>query len=120
MNIEQVASVAHEANRALCLSYGDTSQPPWADAPDWQKVSAVSGVRFHLANPSASASASHENWLKEKAADGWTYSPVKDTERKQHPCFLPFDALPAEQQAKGHLFRNIVHALARYTDKRGM
>lgn len=106
-----VARICHEANRAYCLTLGDDSQPAWEDAPEWQKESAKNGVLFHLANPKASASASHDNWLAEKKAAGWQYGPVKDPERKEHPCFVPFEELPAAQQAKDHLFRGIVHAL---------
>ena len=48
LNEVQIASICHEANRAYCLSIGDESQPEWATAPDWQRVSAINGVRFHL------------------------------------------------------------------------
>lgn len=48
MNTEQIARIAHETNRAYCESIGDNSQPPWQDAPDWQKLSAINGVKFHL------------------------------------------------------------------------
>jgi len=47
MNVEQVARVAHEANRAYCESIGDTSQVRWEDAPQWQRDSALKGVQFH-------------------------------------------------------------------------
>lgn len=39
------------------------------------------------------------------------YGPIKDAVKKEHPCFVPFTTLPAEQQAKDALFRSIVHAL---------
>ena len=66
-----IAKVCHEANRALCAAFGDNSQPSWDQAPQWQKDSAVAGVRFHLANPNASPSASHDSWLAHKEAEGW-------------------------------------------------
>ncbi len=107
-----VAAICHEANRTYCAAMGDYSQPVWALAPQWQRDSAVNGVRFHLANPDATAAASHESWLREKIADGWRYGPVKDPEAKLHPCMVPFDELPPSQQAKDHLFRAIAHGLA--------
>jgi cytochrome c1 len=110
--ISKIASVCHEANRAYCETLGDMSQPKWADAPVWQVESAENGVVFHLNNPSAGDAASHENWMRQKSADGWIYGPVKDVEAKQHPCMVPFDQLPPEQQAKDRLFRAIVRALA--------
>lgn len=46
--IEDIASVCHEANRAYCRTLGDFSQGPWISAPDWQKQSAIAGVKLHL------------------------------------------------------------------------
>lgn len=113
--VHSIAQVAHEANRAYCLTLGDTSQLPWYDAPDWQRESAIKGVAFHLAEHAAgrtpSPSASHDSWLAEKRAAGWTYGPVKNPDAKQHPCFVPYDELPLEQQKKDALFGAIVNAL---------
>lgn len=111
MMVLEIARVAHEANRAYCMSHGDTSQPAWPDAPEWQRQSAVNGVRFHRDNPDAGPEASHDNWMAEKIADGWVYGPEKDPKAKTHPCLVPFSRLPKYQQRKDMLFRNIVHAL---------
>jgi len=116
MNVTDIAHIAHEANRALCASHGDYSQPTWDDAPEWQIESALDGVRYHLAHPSSPAWASHANWMQQKEADGWRYGPVKDAEAKTHPCMVPFEKLPASQQAKDHLFTAIVNALAPFAD----
>ena len=110
-SITFIAKVAHEINRAYCEALGDTSQPAWEQAPNWQRDSAINGARFHLDNPNASPSHSHESWLAEKAATGWKYGPVKDPEAKEHPCFVPYDELPVEQRAKDYLFRAVVHVL---------
>jgi hypothetical protein len=106
--VEDVARVCHEVNRAFCQSQGDMSQVPWKDAPAWQKESAIKGVEYHLANPESKPSDSHESWTKEKEAAGWQYGPVKDPERKEHPCMVPFDQLPKDQQAKDFLFLGTV------------
>lgn len=111
--IEQIAMVCHEVNRAYCLALGDNSQPAWDDAPDWQKESAMLGVTLHTENQSAGPDASHESWMAQKVADGWTYGPEKLPELKQHPCMVPFAELPQEQQAKDFIFRAVVHALSR-------
>ena len=109
--IIDVARLCHETNRVYCQIIGDLSQLPWGEAPEWQRSSAIKGVEFHLANPLASASASHESWLEVKRAEGWKYGPVKNAETKEHPCFVPFAALPVEQQAKDMLFKHIVDSL---------
>lgn len=111
MNIELIARVAHETNRAYCESINDFSQIPWEDAPQWQKDSAINGVKFHIENPEAGPSGSHENWLKEKYAEGWKYGDFKDPEKKEHPCCVPYDELPADQKVKDALFVGVVRAM---------
>lgn len=103
-NTEKCAELAHEINRAYCKALGDTSQPAWADAPDWQKDSVRAGVRHKLDNPAATPEQSHESWLRMKEAEGWTYGAVKDPDAKTHPCFVPYAELPPEQRAKDYLF----------------
>lgn len=111
MNITDIAKICHEANKALCETQGDNSQANWNDAPEWQRQSAVKGVLFVLSNPDARPSANHKSWLDEKRKDGWKYGPVKDADKKEHPCFVEYDQLPCEQKAKDHLFKSIVNGL---------
>ena len=110
--IENIARVCHEANRAYCQSIGDDSQLPWGEAAAWQRESEIKGVEYALANPDAPASAQHEAWLSDKLAGGWVYGEVKDAEKKTHPCCVPYEQLPVEQQKKDALFKAIVAALA--------
>jgi len=110
-HVEYIAAICHEANRAYCKGIGDNSQPSWNDAPDWQKNSAVDGVKFHIENPKAGAEGSHNNWMKQKEADGWKYGAVKDPEKKEHPCMVSYNKLPAEQQIKDSIFIGLVHSL---------
>lgn len=98
------ARIAHQINKAYCESIGDYSQVDWSDAPDWQKESAINGVKFQRANPNATPEHSHINWLAEKIENGWVYGPEKDIEKKEHPCILPYEDLPEEQRIKDHLF----------------
>lgn len=107
----EIARVCHEVNRAYCQALGDNSQPTWENAPQWQVDSALIGVNLHLNNPDAGPQASHDSWLAEKVAHGWVYGEEKDPELKTHPCILPFDKLPREQQAKDYIFRAVVLAL---------
>lgn len=76
-----------------------------------QRESCRKGVEFCIANPDAPPSANHDSWLNEKRAAGWTYGPVKDPEKKEHPCFVPYAELPTEQKAKDHIFKAIVASL---------
>lgn len=116
VNIEQIAKTCHEVNRAYCQATGDMTQPSWEDAPEWQKKSCMDGVEFHLNNPHSKPEDSHDNWLREKTADGWSYGPVKDPEKKQHPCFIPYNQLPLEQQVKDFLFIAVVRSFPHHFD----
>lgn len=116
MKREHIAAICHEANASLCAAYGDFSQAGWGQAPAWQRESAVAGVTFAAANPDAPTSAQHDSWMAAKDADGWEYGPVKDAEAKTHPCMVPYEQLPAEQQAKDHLFKAICKALLPFAE----
>lgn len=116
MTVKDVARVAHEINKAYCHSIGDDSQADWDDAPEWQKSSAINGVKFHLAHPDAKPSASHESWLKQKEDEGWKWGPEKDADKKEHPCFVPYEQLPVQQKSKDYLFKQVVHSLYDYIE----
>jgi len=46
-----------------------------------------------------------------KKEQGWKLGPVKDLEKKEHPCFCPYGDLPLEQRVKDFLFAAIVETL---------
>lgn len=109
---EHIAAACHQANKALCDAFGDTSQVDWKDAPQWQRDSAITGVKFCMNNPTAPPSANHDSWMKEKVASGWVHGAVKDAGAKTHPCIVPYDQLPPDQKAKDYVFKAMVAALA--------
>lgn len=107
---EYASEAAHEANRLLCLSQGDGTQPRWKDAPQWQKDSAVSGVRMIWDNPATTPEQSHEGWIALKRKEGWKWGPLKDPDKREHPCFLKYSQLPASQRLKDDMFGLVVRA----------
>lgn len=107
--LEACARATHEANRAYCLALGDTSQPAWEDAPEWQRSSAVNGIKGVLAGNGPEES--HQSWLAEKEAAGWKFGPVKNPDAKEHPCFVPYAELPASQKQKDHVFVGVATAM---------
>lgn len=108
VTFEDVAKVCYEANRAFCESQGDNSFLPWDKAEEWQKITNINGVKFKFENPDTTPDKLHENWLKEKEADGWKYGVVKDAEKKEHPCMVPYNQLPEVQKIKDKLLNNII------------
>lgn len=110
-NVESIAKVCHQANKAWCEANSDFSQKDWGEAENWQKESALKGVQFKLGNPEAGDDAQHNSWMAEKVDGGWVYGEVKDAVNKTHPCIVPFAQLPKYQQSKDALFCAIVDAL---------
>ena len=111
-DVQEIASVCHAVNKAICEAAGDTSQKTWSEAEAWQRASAIRGVEFALSNPDADADAQHNAWMADKIADGWVFGAAKDAEAKTHPCIVPYGKFPFEQRVKDHTFRAIVAAMA--------
>lgn len=117
MKVQEIARVAHELNKAYCESIGDHSQPDWDNAPEWQKSSAVNAVEFHINNPEASPSSSHESWMKQKTEESWKSGWSSWVEKKEHPCYVPYEELPTEQKSKDYIFKQTIHSLKIFLEK---
>lgn len=111
LSIEQIARIAHEANRFYCHSIGDFSIPAWEDADKAIQRSVINGVIFHRDNSLAMPRDSHDNWVRFKLEEGWQYGPFKNFELKTHPCLVAWDALPDYQKSKDFIFIGVVRAL---------
>ena len=108
--LEDIAKIVHAANREYCRAIGDPVQPPWDEAPEWMRESAIDGVRKVYRGEVTSPEESHTSWMAHKLMDGWKYGPVKDAAAKTHPCMVPWSHLPAEQKAKDRLFVSVVQS----------
>lgn len=107
---EQVARVCHEANRALQYIHGDLApSQPWDCEPADIRESSIAGVR-NVRDGSVPRDL-HDCWVEGKKYQGWVYGPVKDGEKKTHPCMVPYYDLPQHQRDKDQLFFMIVTAL---------
>ena len=109
--LNQIAYMCHQVNKAWCEANGDFSQKNWDNAEEWQRQSAINGVNFRLSNPDAKEDSQHNAWMEDKINDGWVYGELKDSEKKTHPCLVPFNSLPVFQQKKDALFCAIVDTL---------
>lgn len=111
---EEVAEIAHEANRTLQLVVNDQANPvslQWHECSPEIRASAIHGVQLHRANP-LTPRESHLAWCKYKLSEGWVYGPVKDETRKTHPCLVDYDDLSYADKLKDVLFKQIVDALS--------
>ncbi len=111
LEIEDIAAIAHNVNRVYCRRINDFSQPLWEEAPQWQKDSAIAGVKSYINDPTITPEKSHEGWMRLKLQEGWSCGPVKDADKKEHPCMVPYDELPLQQKVKDTLFLAVVAAL---------
>lgn len=41
----------------------------------------------------------HDVWARQRLADGWRAGPVRNDDRKEHPCLVPYDELPESEKA---------------------
>ncbi len=108
--IEPCARAAHEANRAYCIAIGDNTQLPWEEAGEELRDSARQGVRGALKGNTPEQS--HEGWMAHRLAHGWVWGPVKDPDKKEHPCLVPYADLPRPQRVKDDLYLSVVRSMA--------
>ena len=41
----------------------------------------------------------HEVWAQNRMNEGWTYGPVRDDQKRQTPCLVPYEELSEEEKA---------------------
>ena len=41
----------------------------------------------------------HEVWAANRISEGWTYGPVRDDDKKETPCLVPYEDLPEIEKA---------------------
>ena len=41
----------------------------------------------------------HEVWAQNRMNEGWTFGPVRDDQKRQTPCLIPYEQLPEEEKA---------------------
>src|SRR4029077_12493806 len=48
------------------------------------------------------ARSAHDRWALQRLGEGWLPGPERDDERKEHPCLVEYEALPASERAYDH------------------
>lgn len=103
MTVEEMAKHIYRVMRALNLEFG-VDYPEWHLATDDQKTTFIDGVQFHLDRPSIGPEETHDWWMQDKAAKGWTFGTVKDVALKQHPSMIPYKELSELERGKDVIF----------------
>lgn len=107
---ETCARVAHDTNSAYNQAIGDAPSPTWDAMTEAQREGVIDGALDTLAG--GGSERSHELWMASRIAEGWVWGPVKDFDKKTHPCLIPYSKLPLEQQRKDAIFQGVVRAVA--------
>ncbi|MDP9870249.1 MULTISPECIES: RyR domain-containing protein [Streptosporangium] len=135
--IEQLARAIHENYVYDCLQNGDSLETndsllPWPELPETlkkanrsqaqdigRKLKAVGAVLASRVNPELGftftdaeierlAAMEHRRWMDERAEEGWTHGPSRDTVRKRHPDMEDWARLPESSKEKD---RNVIRHL---------
>lgn len=108
-HLETTAIVLHNSIRLLQLALkNDIVSEKWENATPDQRSSSRRAVVWRLQNPNALPNEQHDQWMRDRIANGWVYGEVKDTERKTHPCLVPYEELPEGERLKDELVGVIV------------
>lgn len=109
--IEVMARTLHAANREFAACQGD-AVPAWDVVPEAVRESVRGAVRLHLEQPGTTPQQNHENFLADRAAQGWSYGPERNAGARVSPFLVPWDQLDAVGRAKNALPGAIVGALS--------
>lgn len=83
------------------IYYQITAGQPYNEvANEDQTKSLIDGIQYADAHTDMTPEQNHENWMKTKISQGWTYGPIKDFKKKTHPDLIPFDQLPEIEKGK--------------------
>jgi len=107
---EEIARVIHTQNAELQRIQGDpVPSLPWDSESDELRQGVIRNVA--KARAGMTPRMLHEEWVRDKQEHGWTLGPEKDSERRTHPCLVPYWDLPDYQRDKNRLFVSTVRAL---------
>lgn len=102
-----IAQECHYKNNELMVMNGEEPNPPWDTLDRHTKFMTFKSVLKALENPNLTAKDMHDEWMKNKISDGWTFGDVKDKEQKTHPLIIDFDLMNDIDKMKDQSFINI-------------
>lgn len=109
--LEEIARVCHEANRAMQHIQNDPAPSlPWDAESDLVRKAAVNLIRMVCMGHTNEQI--HSEWCDRYREEGWRCGPVKDAALKTHPCLMPYYDLPPLQRHKTEVIRSIVVTLS--------
>lgn len=116
MTLHDIAQLVHDTHCRYCHHVGDMTQVLWDNAPEWQRNSTVAGVNAVMEEPEITPEQLHAKWVETRSADGWVYAPLKNVDKKEHPCLVDYHKLDVNQKQKDYMFHAVVRACIRYNE----
>lgn len=108
--INQIAQECHLKNDELMLANGEVpNSTSWHEMDDHMKDMNIKSVKKALLNPNLTAKDMHDEWMKNKIADGWRYGITKDADQKTHPLIIDFDKMNDIDKLKDQIFIDVVN-----------
>jgi len=108
---DDIAQISYETARAWSRVTGGERLPSWGSLSDREKRRAISDAERLRPPPEATLAEWHAARVAEMKADKWVYGEKKDTDRKVHPCLVPFEDLPRSEIVKIGLFIKLTRSL---------
>lgn len=97
----------------ICYQLG--ANLPLHDVPSDYSISQerleslMGGTEAVLSKPDMTPEENHREWALAKLAQGYTYGPVLDTDKKTHPSLVPFKYLSDVERRKDEMDILMVH-----------
>lgn len=106
----KIAQECHRLNNELMLTNGEIQNAAdWSELDSHTKFMNLKSVKKILDNPDITAKDIHDEWMKNKMLDGWTYGEVKDANLKTHPLIIDFELLNDVDKMKDQIFIDVVN-----------
>lgn len=101
MNI-LIAQLVNHVNNKIC-ELNKEQQSSWEELPQHMKEGLIKAIKDNL-----SPEEGHNQWMKNRLENGWTYGTTKDIQLKTSPCLIPYNQLPYQQQIKDYIRQAII------------
>lgn len=106
-----VAKATHEAVRSYSSHCGHIVPPMWGELSQQDQAALLNSCVNSLAGMSKEEF--HDNWVKMKAFQGWTWGSELSIERKEHPAIIEYKKLGEDYRRKNDMFWEVSRSVAR-------
>lgn len=101
---ETAAIAAHEVTRCFDEIVRQKQKPSWEDLNHAERMGTVALVQLIHNGPTTLGPEMHALWLAVRKAQGWTYGPFEDPDRKVSPEIQPWESLPLRYRNSHEIF----------------